>query len=336
VIIVIDRDRFFAPPAPPPAASADASPESIDDPIAPGQPMRLAGVRGSGDGIRGQANGGAWVTARPEARFRAEKTIEARGGVDPCDAPDPGFAGFSRWKPLGGGALHLVPEKGGIDAEGRFDLMLEFHGHDLARKGFVAAAAPIVLGAMSSATGYRSRFAGPDGLDHLVLAVEVALSEGREPPAKARRVALAAWSGGYEAVAALLEHDADRVDSVVLLDGLHASRTPETMELQLAPFVAFAKRAARGETFMMVTHSSVDTDQFASTTETARWLIRALGGAPLEVRRDDPLGLELVYAFSQGNFHVRGYAGGEKPDHCAQLALMKDATLAIARRWKLR
>jgi hypothetical protein len=195
----------------------------------------------------------------------------------------------------------------------------------------------VVLVGTSFGTGgaYRSRIGGPEALAHLIAAIETALTEQRGSPATVRRLAVTAWSAGYEAVGALLEADARRIDAVALLDGLHCSRVPEKMELQLAPFAKYAERAARGETLMLVTHSSIEPGSYASSTETAHHLIHHVGGRPLEARRSDPLGLELIEAFSQGNLHVRGYAGGGEADHCAHLALMEDATRAIAKRWKL-
>ena len=52
------------------------------------------------------------------------------------------------------------------------------------------------------------------------------------------------------------------------------------------------------------------------------------------VRRKDALGLELIEFFTRGNFHVRGYAGNDKADHCAQLALLRDAFTALGQRWR--
>lgn len=321
--------------APPPIVEIEAGDTTIDDPIAPGRRLRVVGKRAPGDGIRGAGNGDDWVTARPDERFRGSKSADARG-VDPCDAPDPGFAGFSRYKSIGNGVLYLMPDSGGIDKDGQFDLIIHFHGHDMARKGFIAARVPIVFVALSD-LDYRSRLSGDGALDHLLSAIETQLAKDREAgTVKVKRIALTSWSGGYEAVRVLLERSAPRIDSVVLLDGLHASHEREKQELSLAPFVEFAKRAARGDAFMMVTHSSIEPGTYASTTETANHLIHAMGGRPLAVEREDALGLELISAFSQGNFHVRGYAGGDKPDHCAHLALMEDATLAIGRRFKLR
>jgi hypothetical protein len=193
-----------------------------------------------------------------------------------------------------------------------------------------------VFVALSDAN-YRGRLSGDGALDHLLSAIETQLTkDGDGGAVKARRIALTSWSGGYEGVRAVLERSAARIDSVVLLDGLHCSTDVDKRALGLAPFIEFAKRAAGGDAFMLVTHSSIEPGIYASTTETANFLIHAVGGRPLAVERDDALGLELISAFSQGNFHVRGYAGGDKPDHCAHLALMEDATLAIGRRFKLR
>lgn len=315
------------PPEPP---AVDDS--TIDDPIAPGRRMRAVGQRAPGGGIRGVGNDVEWVSAKPDERWQASKSADARG-VDPCDAPDPGFAGFSRWKALSGGTLYLVPEQGALDKDGRFDLFIHFHGHDMARKGFIAAKKPIVFVGLSD-NDYGRRLAGPDALEHIVLAIETAMSEESGRKASAHRIALTAWSGGYSAIGAIIPHDAERVDGVVLLDGLHGALTRSKLELQMEPFVDYAKRATRGDAFMFVTHSSIEPGTFASTTQTAHLLIDAVGGRPLAVERSDDLGLELISAFSYGDFHVRGYAGGGKPDHCAHLALMEDATRAIAARWR--
>ena len=114
--------------------------------------------------------------------------------------------------------------------------------------------------------------------------------------------------------------------------GLHGGPR-DTLDRQLAPFVAFARRAAAGERFFLVTHSSIDPPDFASTTESAHYLLSALGARPRAVRRNDRYGLELVELFTQKDFHVRGYAGNDKADHCAQVTLLRDAYAALGRRW---
>jgi hypothetical protein len=63
-------------------------------------------------------------------------------------------------------------------------------------------------------------------------------------------------------------------------------------------------------------------------------LIASLGGKPQPVRREDRYGLELVEFFSEGAFQVRGYAGNDRADHCAQLAVLRDAFVALGTRWR--
>ena len=84
---------------------------------------------------------------------------------------------------------------------------------------------------------------------------------------------------------------------------------------------------------MFVSHSSIDPPDFASTTECVHYLLGELGVRPQAVKRSDRFGLELVEFFSRGDLYVRGYAGNGKPDHCAQLALLRDVYALLARRW---
>jgi hypothetical protein len=234
-----------------------------------------------------------------------------------------------------GDGLITLPESGAVRADGTFDLVLHFHGHELARKEFVRQDANFVL-LGTSRNDYRSRLAGSAMMTMLVEAVERFVSKHAARPARAAHIALISWSGGYEAVGTLLEQSERKPDAVVLFDGIHTARDPNRAGLQLAPFIEFGRRAKRGEAFMFVSHSSIDTDRFASTTESAHRLIAAFGGKPLAVSRDDALGLELREAWSSGKLHVRGYAGGGKPDHCAHLGLYPMVLRALEREWARR
>jgi hypothetical protein len=85
---------------------------------------------------------------------------------------------------------------------------------------------------------------------------------------------------------------------------------------------------------MFVTHSSIQPPGYASTTEVARYLVKKLGGREKAAKREDVLGLDLYARFDKGNFHVRGYSGDDKPDHCAHLGLMADLMKShIEPRW---
>ena len=124
---------------------------------------------------------------------------------------------------------------------------------------------------------------------------------------------------------------------MVLLDGLHCGYGKETLDdLQMEPFLRFARQAAAGQKFMFISHSSIIPPGYASTTETANYLIEKLGGWPQhgKPRGSDPWGLDLVSRFDQVTFHVRGYSGNDKMDHCAHIGLYTDILKTrLAPRW---
>ncbi len=310
----------------------------VEDPLEPGRPARalehpsetIAGIAGP------KPKNDEWVWKRPDHAFAHERPPQDRGGLNPCAMPDTGDRGLTPWISVGGRGRISIPKNGSaLRSDGTFDVILHFHGHDIARQSFAKADVPIAFFG-TTFKDYRGRLAGPGALAHLVEAVEEGISKEAGHPAKARHIALAAWSGGYDAISILLEQsDPDpRVDAVVLLDGLHSSRQPEKLEAQMGPFVGFGQRAVKGEVFFFVEHSSIDTDSYASTTETMHFLASRLGGRPLSVLREDPLGMQLIEMFDVGGFHLRGYAGGGKMDHCASLSLYPMVARALAKRWK--
>jgi hypothetical protein len=308
----------------------------VQDPLEPGREVYALEARDPAfAGIASRPGSDrSWVSARPDPAYRYERTAEERGGVDPCALPPATDSHFHAWKSISAKGYVSFPNREAVRADGGFDLMMVFHGHDVALTELAQADVPIVLYG-TTLRDYRGAYAGPQALGQLIEAVEEHVSHEAKRPAHARHVALAAWSGGYDAISVLLEQSEarDRVDSVVLLDGLHCSRDAKTMPAHLGPFLTFARRAAKRKAFMFVSHSSVDTDGYASTSETMHFLAAELGGKPLRVQREDPLGLALIELFDLGEFHERGYAGGGKRDHCAQLGLYPVAARALARRW---
>jgi hypothetical protein len=311
-----------AAPAPPSTARPP-----VLDPLAPARPLeRLAPIAS-----------GAWQRARPPRDQQYSRTPRERGGVLPCEAPEPGAGVHTDWvqvRPMG---QFIAPRARVVAEDGSFDLVVHFHGHRPARKELVRTGEDLVLLGVSLGIGvdYGPDFAERELMETLVAGVEKALSRRDGVRAHVRRLALSSWSRGYEAIAAVLKQPiAARVDALILVDSLHASRDAQKSAAQLAPFFEFARGAAEGRKFMVVTHSAIDTESYASTTETAHALVAALGGRPEPVFRRDPLGLELSEIFSTGSFHMRGYAGNGKLDHCAQFGAYPDALRALARRWR--
>lgn len=93
------------------------------------------------------------------------------------------------------------------------------------------------------------------------------------------RVVLAWWSGGYALGRAVLasDEDAQAIDAVVALDGMHGPLPGPALDASLEGFARFARRAARGECVMHVGHSDVRTPGYASTTQTATRLVELVG-----------------------------------------------------------
>lgn len=281
--------------------------------------------------------------AKPDASTQVQKTSAERGGINPCNTPDPGFGVYGHWRRGIAMGQWLAPGRGGITRSGQFDVMFHFHGHEPARKEWVRVMDGTVFVGVTLGTGsgaYINTFSNGSAFKSLVQSVEKAMAtKTGKANARVRHVGLSAWSAGYGAVQQILQQRYGRelVDTVVLLDGLHCGYRGNDLEgIQLKPFVDFARRAARRQKYFFVSHSSIIPPGYASTTETANYLIRALGGRPRATRprAADPVGLELVSRYGRGNFQVRGYAGNGPLDHCAHLSLYRDVLkVHVKRRW---
>jgi LysM repeat protein len=296
------------PAADPPAAEAPADPPAAEAPAKPRKPRK----------------------PRP-------------GGVDPCMTPDPGFGIYDAWQPVGIGHM-LAPQQGGITKDGGFDVIVHFHGHHPIRKEFVTEAKGIVLIGVDLGVGsapYTGSFSAPAAFENLLSGVEKAMAKKTgNAKAHVRKVGLSAWSAGYGAIEQILRQEAGKkVDAVILLDSVHVgyvdNRPPALREAGLEPFVAFAKKASAGKGMMFESYSSIIPPGYASTRETARFIIAALGGKPKSAKREDRYGLEMDERYDKGGYHARGYKGNDKPDHCAHIGLMKDVLrVYLNKRWK--
>jgi hypothetical protein len=257
--------------------------------------------------------------------------------------PDPGWGAYDRWSNTSIGQM-IAPHKGGITKSGGFDVIVHFHGHEPVRKEFVKSADGVVLVGIDLGIGsgvYGSTFSAPNVFTNLLKSVEseMARRTGNEN-AHVRKLALSSWSAGYGAVEQILRQPAGRkVDAVVLLDSLHAGYVDEqakTLKLpQIEPFIEFAKRSVGGDKLMFVSHSSIIPPGYASTSEVADFLVDQLRGKPRKTAREDVLGLDMYERYDRGGFHMRGYTGDDKPDHCAHIGLIRDVVrVHLQPRWK--
>jgi len=228
------------------------------------------------------------------------------------------------------GATVFVPER----CQGSYDVLMHFHGAQPYVKDEVQAAnidaVVAVFNAGNGAEKYAQAFQATGTLSSLLHQIELAAAPLCGADAKPNRVALVGFSAGFAAVEKMLARGEDRarVDAALLVDGLHAGFT-DVRRRQMAPgalqaFRDFGELAKQGKKLLAITHSSIMTDGYASTTECSRFLLDALG-----VHCDD----DLVSGKS-GAFSIEGFTGDDKAAHIAQFRQM-DTTLLpkLRERW---
>ena len=325
------------PPASPAPAAAPAEPAAASPAANAAEP--------ASDAEPGTAAPGTAASPAPAPVLKTPKPPKKRrGGVHPCMTPDPGFGSYDKWSRAPSMGQMIAPKSGGVRKDGGFDLVIHFHGHEPIRKEFVKTSNGVVLVGIDLGIGsgaYQTGFGTSPTFKALVASVEAEMAKrSGNPKAHVRKLALSAWSAGYGAIDSILRQTGGKnIDAVILLDGLHTGyeneRTKALKPLQMEPFAKYAKEAAAGKKFMFVSHSSIIPPGYSSTTETADYLIAHVGGKPVKKKREDVLGLDMYRKYDKGNFHVRGYDGDDKPDHCAHLGLIAGVMKThILPRWK--
>lgn len=208
-----------------------------------------------------------------------------------------------------------------LPSEPSRELLIHFHGASYivadarTRSPRPILAASVHLGAGSRV--YEEPFR--DGTAFFTLVEEIE----RRRELKFDRIWLSGFSAGYGAIRAILRNEdaVARVDGILLLDGLHTGylddRKLETEKLQ--PFVRYARLASEGEKVFVDLHSEVFPGTFASTTETADFLLTSLGMRRTPVLAWGPVGMQQVSAACKGKFRVLGFAGNSAPDHLDHL-----------------
>src|SRR5205085_11008012 len=87
----------------------------------------------------------------------------------------------------------------------------------------------------------------------------------------------------------------------------------------LQGWVQFARDAMSGRKRMLVMHSEIFPGTFASTTETADYLLSALDLRRRPILKWGPMGLQQLSEARSGKFRLMGFAGNSAPDHVDQL-----------------
>ena len=257
-----------------------------------------------------------------------------RGGVNPCMTPDPGFGIYDGWDNGPSMGQMIMPHKGGVTKSGSFDVIIHFHGHEPIRKEFVKTAKGVVLVGIDLGIGsgaYQNAFASPHVFTNLLDSVEATVAKhagikhAKDPQARPLLVERGLRRDRADPPPAGRQEG--RLAHPPRLAARRLRRRGKPHPQGRAAHALHRVRQAApppARRSCSMSHSSIIPPGYASTTEVADFVEGALKGKAKKVNRQDVLGLDMFDRFDKGNFHVRGYTGDDKPDHCAHIGLMAD------------
>jgi hypothetical protein len=291
-----------------------------------------------GQGAQEQLGAGLMDPARVELDRTLSVAFEERRDFDPAlDTPVRRVAPGSRVISLTAGCRA---------AQKPYDLLIHFHGAPpVLEAAFDKSGIDGVLVIYNWGIGsgaYEDPFAAPGMFNQVLTNITNGVRELCPTAAAPKRIGLSGWSAGYGAIWRILDraNDAAKVDAVLLSDGLHAGfvgneRERNVNPAQMAAFELFADQAVADKRLFAITHSTIETP-YASTTETATYLLDAVGVDRIQVSMPGPRpDMELTSRADRGSFHVRGFAGQDKPAHANQLYAFGDLLLPYLReRWR--
>lgn len=178
---------------------------------------------------------------------------------------------------------------------------------------------------------YAEHFADDAAFGRLLTDVEAVLPRAESAqPARIDRVVVSSFSAGFGGVRQLLRQPAAfaRIDALVMADSIYCGYTgdPKLRQVDdtlMADFLRFARLAAEGRKDFILSHSRQVPDGYASTTETADYLIDRLGLVRNAVAAEPwPGGLTLLSRGGRGRFEVLGFEGNAAEDHMRHLRVI--------------
>jgi hypothetical protein len=243
---------------------------------------------------------------------------------------------------MGYGVLSIPSSLHTVD--GKYDLVVHFHGGAFLQENNVeecelnAIVVSINLGISSGA--YSDFGYGPRGLTSILERVQHEVeTTGKVPGAHLGRVALSAWSAGFGAVGSILAERSNwpLIDAVLLADGLHSAYVgyKQIDESSIVKYADFAQLAMTNQKLFAITHSSIGTDGYASTTETTGELLHQAGVSKQPHASVGPDQMHEIYQVDWGSFHVKGFEGTEKQDHIDHITEMHNTLFPYLKaRWE--
>jgi hypothetical protein len=252
-------------------------------------------------------------------------------GLLPLRAADPsgGQSTFAQHR-IGKAVVSLPSHWTSLPPE--IPVWLHLHGAPAAiEAGFASMEAPgaivnVTLPGLSKA--YADHFAEPKVLPELLSETEALLR--RLDANSSRRLGaltVSSFSAGFGGVRQLLRQPEAfaRITTLVMADSIYCGYAGDVAKKQvdeelMAGFLRFARLAAEGRKRFLISHSRQVPVGYASTTETADYLIGQLQGSRAATEAGTwPGGLRLLTGFSRGGFEVLGFDGDAPEDHMRHL-----------------
>lgn len=225
--------------------------------------------------------------------------------------------------PLDLGTL-FIPQK--LTHKHGVRLLFFFHGGDWLPELAVSRQrnmAVVTVQAGAGSGSYTRLFTDPGRLARLVSQAET------KSGMTFSEIDLGGWSAGCGALRQILTDPAsyNRVHRVLCIDGVHTgyiNGKPGPLDSQIETgnldvWLRFGRDAMASKKRLIITHSEIFPGTFASTTETADYLLRAWGLKPHPVVRWGPRKTQILSEVKSGGLLVIGLAGNSAPDHVDQL-----------------
>ncbi|MBN2092285.1 hypothetical protein JW964_21880 [candidate division KSB1 bacterium] len=219
----------------------------------------------------------------------------------------------------------------------KINLWLHFHGTayiteyaamQLKKKNLVAVA----LNLGSGSRAYSQPFSEPTVFPELIDSLKQYIQAKIGHRIQVQQVILSGFSAGYGAIRQILSSPDNyaMVQSVLLLDGIHASYIPEGQVLanggridstNLATFLKLAQDAMQPQSSkrFLITHSEIFPGTFVSTTEACDYLLQILDLKRKAVLSWGANGMQQLSEVKKNHLMIMGYAGNTALDHVDHL-----------------
>ena len=221
-------------------------------------------------------------------------------------------------------------------------LIIHFHGSaELVRDALLESGLSAALLNMERpglSAKYEREFVDPKSFERLVShCMKILTAKTGQPQAlhAPTRLMVSSFSAGFGAVREILKqpYALKSIDYVTMIDSLHAGfvEQPHRQVFKriidaelLASFVTYAKLAVAGKKQLLLTHSAVRPDGYASTTEVADYLLATVKAKTSSCSEEFHDLWPPQRCMRAGGLTVVGYLGDTAHDHIEQLQHMRD------------